>query len=43
LPGHKKQLLETSKVTFLLVSPDGRHVAFPENVMSSNVQMLKRQ
>lgn len=41
LAGHTTKLMESSKVIFAVVSPDGRHIAYPEHVMSSNVQLLK--
>ena len=41
LAGHTTKLLESSKVTYVAPSRDGRHIAFPEHVLSSNVQMLK--
>ena len=42
LKGHVSQLLESSKVTFVLPSPDGHRVAYPEHVTASTVQLLKR-
>jgi Tol biopolymer transport system component len=42
LEGHVSQLLESSKVTFVLPSPDGHRIAYPEHVTASTVQLLKR-
>jgi Tol biopolymer transport system component len=42
LEGHALPLLETSKVTFVVPSADGRRIAYPEQVTSSSVQLLKR-
>jgi len=42
MQGHLSQLLESSKVTFVLPSPDGRRIAYPEHVTASTVQLLKR-
>uniref|UniRef100_Q01QY7 Serine/threonine protein kinase with WD40 repeats n=1 Tax=Solibacter usitatus (strain Ellin6076) TaxID=234267 RepID=Q01QY7_SOLUE len=42
LEGHASQLLESSKVTFVVPSPDGQRIAYPEQVTSSTVQLLRR-
>jgi WD40 repeat protein len=42
LEGHASQLLESSKVTFVVPSPDAQRIAYPEQVTSSTVQLLRQ-
>ncbi|HLK68304.1 MAG TPA: protein kinase [Bryobacteraceae bacterium] len=43
LAGHTTKLLESSKATFVVVSRDGHKIAYPDQVTSSSVQLLKRR
>jgi Tol biopolymer transport system component len=42
LEGHASQLMESSKVTFVVPSPDAQRIAYPEQVTSSTVQLLRQ-
>jgi Tol biopolymer transport system component len=41
LRGHAHRLLESARPTYVVPSPDGKYVAFPDRTVSSNVELFQ--